>query len=130
MHEFRFAWRGQDLFDSVEYEGMVLTSRACYWMACELVFSIRGIVKNYGPEPWQDVGWASCEFSHLGQRIRCVVAMQDENEYSVNVSCVQGLLGTLVGRRPPEIRPESVALVRNALNSNPRFEVLASERTA
>lgn len=68
MYEFRIAWRGHDLFDSVEHEGMTLAARACYRIACEIASTIRSSVSGYVPEPWQDDSWASLTFSNLGQR--------------------------------------------------------------
>jgi len=128
MQGFRVAWRGQDLFDSIEEEGMTLGARACYRIACELVSSIRCAINGYVPEPRQDDSWASLEFSNLGERVRCVVAMQDENDYSIDVSCVQSLLRTLFGKKPPDVRAENFAIVKNALAKNVRFEILAEER--
>jgi hypothetical protein len=124
MQEYRIAWRGLDLYDSIEQEGMTLTSRACYRIACEIVSLLRGYISGYIPEPSQDDGWASLEFPNLGQRVKCVVSFQDENDYSVTVDCFQGILRSLMGRKPPEIKHETLELVRRALSENPRIEIL------
>ena len=124
MCEFRAAWRGHDLFDSVEQDGMTLGARACYWLACEIVSAIRTSVKGHVPEPWQEGSWASLEFSNLGQRVRCVVAMQDENDYAISVSGVQGWFWSLIGKRSPDVSAENAAIIKNALAKNPRFEIL------
>ena len=129
MEEFRIAWRGHDLFDSVEEEGMTLGARACYHIACELASAIRCDVEGYVPEPWQDDSWALLEFPNLGQRVRCVVAMQDENDYSISVSCGQSIFRSLFGRRPPDVCDENVTVVRNALVSNNRFQILRDKET-
>lgn len=123
--ELRIAWKGADLFDSIEEDGMTLTARACYHMACEIASAVRRSVSSYVPEPWQDNGWASGEFSNEGQRVRFVISMEDENKYVVSTYTVQGLLRTLFGRKAPAIHNENVRIVTEAIRSNPRFEILA-----
>lgn len=55
--------------------------------------------------------------------VRCVVAMQDENDYAISVSCIQSLFWSLIGKRPPEVSAENIAIVKNAFATNPRFEI-------
>ena len=106
---------------------MTLTARACYWIACELVSEIRSDIGRYVPEPWQGDGWASFEFTNLGQRIRCVVALQDENDHSITVQYEQSLLRSLLGKHPSEVCDENLAIVRNALAKNQRIEMLSEK---
>ena len=127
MCEFRIAWRGLDLYDSIEEEGMTLTARACYRIACELVSGIRVLISGYVPEPWQDDAWASLDFPNLGQRIRCVVSLQDDNDYSISVTCTQGLLRSLIGRKSPPVNPKNIEIVRKAIEANDRIEILNKE---
>jgi len=122
--EFRIAWRGLDLYDSIEEEGMTLTARACYRIACELASSIGKHIAGYIPGPWQDDAWASLDFPNLGQKVRCIVSLQADNDYSIDISCLQGLLRTLTGRQSPPVDPRNVEIVRKALESNERFHIL------
>ncbi|MEW6366083.1 MAG: hypothetical protein AB1714_15750 [Acidobacteriota bacterium] len=101
MREFRVAWRGVDLYDSIEDDGMALTARACHHIACEIVSSIGSSIRDHVPEAWREDSWASLEFQNLGQRVRCVLALRDENDYSVSVGCVKGMFRSLIGRKAP-----------------------------
>lgn len=125
MTVFRLAWRGSDLYDSIEEDGMTLGARACYRIACEIVSAVRASVDGYVPEPLQEDSWAFFEFPNLRQRVQCHVALQDENDYSVDVGCARSLLQFITARERPEILPGNVETIRNALKTNPRFEVLA-----
>ena len=122
--QFRVAWRGQDLSDSIEEEGMTLGSRAAVRIAWEIVSSLRNKISTYVPEPSQEDSWASFEFSNSGQRVSCGIAEQEENEYSVTVGCAQGLLRSLFGAKAPPVDAVNIDLVREALSENPRFEIL------
>ena len=110
MSEFRTAWKGVDLFDSIEEEGMTLTARACCRIAGEVVSALRGTLTSYVPEPYQEDGWATFYFTHLGQRIRCVVSMQGDNDYSITVSTTQSLMRTVFGCRAPAVKLETRSL--------------------
>lgn len=126
MRELRLAWRGPDLFDSIEEEGMALSARASQRVACEIVSTLRLALGISIAEPLQEDSWSSFDFSLDRTGVRCAVSFADEDEYLVALAPAAGLLRALFGRRASPLDPRLVDRVREALAANPRLELLAS----